>query len=208
MGVHIDFFAFREAPSDVRLTSLRGLKAFQLFKHNLRSEWYLKDADKQTEFSFFGPLRYDPAGDASRRAKAAAKSFYDALQRARIESWGLDNKRIVQGLALSCELELPTLMVYGNSRSGVDAGFILEAGDVKYARLNALPTGVLIFENGVPRVEKPQADEFDDEGEPFLDEFQFGSEVANHFFDDNKRWRVAPIIEDAADYTLMLESRR
>jgi hypothetical protein len=208
VGAYIDFVAFREAPSEASLMSVRGLKAFRLFKHNVRPEWYLKDADEQTEFSFFGPLRFDPTGDTLRRAKSGAKSFYDALHRARLESWGLDNKRIVQGLAIGCEIGLPTLLVYGNSRAGVDAGFIFEAGQVKYARLNGLPNGVLVFDDDGGRIERPQAEEFDDDGVPLLDEFQFGTEVANRFFEDDKRWRVTPHVDDARDYSLLLERRR
>jgi hypothetical protein len=79
---------------------------------------------------------------------------------------------------------------------------------VKYARLSGLPSGVLVFDDTGARIERPQADEFDDEGEPVLDEFQFATEVANRFFGDNRRWRVTSNVEDANDYPLILERRR
>jgi hypothetical protein len=208
MGACVDFIAFRSAPDEQRLASVRGLAAFRLFKHKVRPEWYLEDVGDHDAISFFGPLRYSPSGEIAKRAKAGAKSFYETLKRARLESWGLDDKRIVQGLAVSCELELPTLLIYGNSSAGVDVGLVCDGGAVRYAKLSALPTGVLVFEDEVARIEKPQTEEFDDEGEPILDLFQFATEVANRFFGDNKRWRVTPDAEDAQDYALLLEKRR
>ena len=125
---YVDFFAFRDAPDQTKLASVRGLEAFRLFKHNAKSEWYLEDAGQHPQITFFGPLRYGPSGETSKRAKAGAKSLYDAIKRARLQAWGLEDKRIVQGLALSCELGLPTLAVYGNTGAGVDAGDDRHAG--------------------------------------------------------------------------------
>lgn len=206
MSAYVDFFAFRANPDLAALSSVRGLKAFRLFKHNANSEWYLEDAGSKNEITFSAPLRYSPSGDASKRAQAGAKAFYDVVKRDRLEPWGLDTKRVIQGLALSCELNLPTLAIYGNTGAGVDVGLICEAGKVTYARLKALPTGVLVFDSNAASVETAQSEEFDEDGEPVLDQFQFGTEVANRFFSDTKRWRVTPEV-DASAYTLLLERR-
>lgn len=208
MGAHVDFFAFREAPDPEKLSSIRGLDAFRLFKHRARAEWYLEDFGTQRQISFNGPLKYTPQGESAKRAEASAKDFYNAIKQARLESWGIANKPIVQGLALSLTLGISTLAVYGNSASGVDVGLICEAGEVQFAKLSGLPTGVLVYEAGIAKLEQPSAEDLDEDGEPILDLFQFATEVANRFFSEDKRWRVSPDGNDASEYALLLERQR
>lgn len=205
MAAHVRLIAFRDPPDLNTLSNIPGLKAFRLFKRAERSEWHLEGPGGDT-VRFFEQIKYAVPWAASRRAKDAFKRLSKTIKQSGLESWGLAEGEIVHALALSAELGQPTLLAYGNTGAGVDAGFICEAGEVAFAKLHALPEGMLVFDNGAARVEAPVSGEPDEDGEPVLDQFQFATEVANRFFNDNTRWRVSAHIADDDDgsYALVL----
>jgi len=208
MGAHVRFIAFRNPPDVAKLAAIPGLSGYRLFKHASRPEWYLEGPNPEgDDITFNEPLDYAPKGETSRRAQAGVKSFADAIKRAGVKSWGQANDELIVGLAISAELGIPTLLVYGNDSAGVDVGFICNDGEVIFAKLPALPKGLAVFENGAARVEAPFSEEFE-EGEPVLDLHQFATEVANKFFDTSIRWRVTsdPFEYKAEDFALITQS--
>lgn len=206
MGANVQFIAFREAPNLAALSAIPGLTGFRLFKHTARSEWHLEGPNPEgNDITFYEPLDYAPKGDAAKQGAAGANALSAAMKTAGVKPYGLDEKTVTAALTLSIQLGIDTLLIYSND-DGIDAGFICESGQVKYAKLPVLPKGIAVFENGAARVETPNTGELD-EGEPMLALHHLASEVANTFFGTSVRWRVTsdPYEFNAADYTLLAQ---
>jgi hypothetical protein len=207
MGANVQFIAFREAPDLGRLSAIPGLTGYRLFKHASRPEWYLEGPNPEgKDITFYEPLDYAPEGDAAKHGMAGAKALAAAMKSGGVKPYGLDEKTLAAALTLGIEIGIDALLVYSND-DGIDAGFICESGQVKHAKLPALPKDVAVFENGAARIATPNTGEFD-EGEPVLDLHHFANEVANTFFGTSIRWRITsdPYEFRAADYRLLAQS--
>lgn len=131
MGSKVAIFGFRAEPDLQRLSRLKGLTGWRLFRHPTRPEWYMEGATPDSEIVGWGKeLGYRPSPAARRAAKREIASFRHVLRHARFDVIGPETHGLGQALALSIELGTDILVLYSNTRVGADEGHHCASGRI------------------------------------------------------------------------------
>src|SRR3990167_514126 len=186
MGSNVRIIAFREPPSIDKLNSIEGMRAYRLFKHRHKPEWFIEGpSDCEGGITFHKPVRLEIFGQAGKTAETTLRILTTRLRESNASLESLWEEEIRQALVLSMMLDIDALLLVGDDEFS-DAGFLCMCGRIVSGQMRAGMETIEFREDHLVR--RP-----DQDGHML---YVVASAVASEFFHTDRPW---PISSDSFD---------